>query len=205
MGDINQLRWIERHRARIAGPIIEIGARHYADQSSNDFRALSNGAPYLGVDMSAGDNVDQVVDFTQPMSAIDAALGAKRFSTVLCFSVMEHVSDVFTFARNLSGVTAPGGVLFLSVPFTWRFHGYPSDYWRFTPKAIDVLFPDFEFDRASGMISSNVVGDTAPLPENPNDFAVRPVKRGFFGRMAFGDYKYWIVPSMISVIGVKKR
>lgn len=40
---------------------------------------------------------------------------------------------------------AQDGVVFISVPFCWKIHGYPSDYWRFTPEAIKVLFPEIKF------------------------------------------------------------
>jgi hypothetical protein len=35
--------------------------------------------------------------------------------------------------------------LLLSVPFIWREHGYPSDYFRFTINAVEVLFPSIDW------------------------------------------------------------
>ena len=34
----------------------------------------------------------------------------------------------------------------LSVPFAWKFHGYPSDYWRFTREGVKKLFPRIDWD-----------------------------------------------------------
>jgi len=50
-------------------------------------------------------------------------------------------------------------VVYVSVPFAWKFHGYPSDYWRFTPQAIRLLFPDLVFDEKYEWISTSKVGD----------------------------------------------
>jgi hypothetical protein len=43
-------------------------------------------------------------------------------------------------AANIERLMAPGATLFVSVPFCWRVHGYPSDYWRMTPDGLLALF-----------------------------------------------------------------
>ena len=50
------------------------------------------------------------------------------------------VKDIYKFAKNVTHIIYKGGVIFVSVPFTWEYHGYPDDYWRFTPAAIEYLF-----------------------------------------------------------------
>ena len=35
------------------------------------------------------------------------------------------------------------GLLALSVPFSYRLHGFPSDYWRFTASGIYTLLAEF--------------------------------------------------------------
>lgn len=201
MGDVNQYRWVERHRARLRPPALEIGSRHYAKETSSDFRSLCAAHEYLGVDMSAGDNVDLVVDFTQSFVEVDRALGSRRFGAILCLSVMEHVSDIVSFANNLTAITAPGGILFLSVPFSWRFHGYPSDYFRFTPEGVKQLFPRFAFDDAAGMLSSNVAGDTAPFSADVNAFMLQKPSRSLWARIAGNRTSYLLKPTMISMLG----
>jgi hypothetical protein len=202
MGDLNQLDWIRRHRELVHGPILEIGSRHYAKESANDFRRLFPEKEFIGADMSAGENVDVVVDFTAPSPVIAEALKGRRFRTIICLSVLEHVRDIFSFSRNLSDNVEPGGILFLSVPFAWRFHGYPSDYWRFSPEAVTYLFPSFDFTPANGMISTNVVGDCRPLTGNPNDLMVKPIRPWW--RIFLGSYHYLLAPTMISLLGVRR-
>jgi SAM-dependent methyltransferase len=205
MGDVNQYRWVERHRDRVRGPVLEIGSRHYAAAVSNDFRGLCAGHEYLGVDMSAGADGDMDVDFTQDFAGVDRQLAGRRFGTILCMSVMEHVSDIIPFANNLTAITAPGGVLFLSVPFVWRFHGYPSDYWRFSPEGVKQLFPQFAFDDAAGMLSSNVPGDVAPFSSDINAFAVEKRPRSLARMLRLKPKaSYVLKPTMISVVGQRR-
>lgn len=206
MGDVNQFAWVSRNRSLLSGPVLEIGSRHYSPDSSEDYRSLCDGLGYLGVDLSAGDNVDVVLDLTRDFADVDEALGHRTFGTVVCASVLEHVENVWAMASNITRLVEPGGRLFLSVPMSWRFHGYPSDYWRFTPNAVRVLFPAFDFDDAASTISSNLPGEERPLGD-PNDFMVRSpasLVRGLLGRLR-SDYRYVLVPTMINMIGTKVR
>lgn len=218
MGDVNQLNWVRDHRGLIKGPVLEVGSRHYSAESSVDYRGLCEGLEFVGVDMSAGKNVDVVLDFTSDLETIRERLGGRSFSTLICCSVLEHVEDVFQMARNLSAVVAPGGVMFMSVPFTWRFHGYPSDYWRFSPKAIRFLFPEFSFRDDLCTISSNMPGDVSALADDPNSFVVKltgPLQPRYrllsrfklFQRLRVGtgldQYSYMMVPSCINMVGFK--
>lgn len=210
MGDTNQLAWVTRNRDLITAPVVEVGSRHYAADSSSDYRSLCAGLGYVGVDLSAGQNVDIVMDMSGDFSAIDGALGGARFGTAICASVLEHVENVWGMAQNISRLVAPGGHLFVSVPMTWRFHGYPSDYWRFTPNAVRVLFPQFEFDDTRSTVSSNVAGDEQSLGD-PNLFTVRQpadlLRRvPVMGRLLRprSQYHYVLVPTMINMVGIKR-
>lgn len=157
MGDYNQLLWVKNNKGLIKPDILEIGSRKYSEDTFNDFRALfPKDWSYLGADMQLGENVDRVVDFTSNIEDIEKKIGSKLFKTVICCSVLEHVNRPWIFASNVSKVVEKGGYLFLSVPFIWEFHGYPSDYWRFTHEGVKVLFDQFHFPEESITFSSNV-------------------------------------------------
>lgn len=143
MGDRNQYEFVSRRRDLLRGPLLEVGAHDYG--SGQDLRRLLPGAEWIGVDLSAGPGVDVVADLTRPFEEVDAALGGRRFGTILCFSVLEHCADPFAMADHLTRLLAPAGRLFVSVPFAWEFHGYPSDYWRFTHEGVRRLFPALGF------------------------------------------------------------
>lgn len=213
MGDINQHAWIMKYRDLIKGPVLEIGARHYSKDVSIDYRSIASGVEYIGTDMLAGDNVDIVINFTADIEEIRAKLNGKKINTIICCSVLEHVDNVFKIAENISKILDKGGVLFISVPFHWRFHGYPNDYWRFTPEGLKYLFKDFEFSK--GMTSTNVDGDMHDGTDDPNGVTQKlvPKNHSLAKRILmklgliddpFKKYQYLLAPSMISMVGIKK-
>lgn len=69
--------------------------------------------------------------------------GRRRFDVVICEQVIEHVVDPCAAARNLRGLTNPGGHLIVSTPFLVRVHELAlfgmNDYWRFTPRGLRIL------------------------------------------------------------------
>jgi hypothetical protein len=89
----------------------------------------------LGVDMVEGEGVDVVCDLEEPND-----LGT--FSHIECLSVLEHSRRPWLLAANLEQMLEPSGTLFVAVPFAWRIHAYPDDYWRMTPAGVRSLFPD---------------------------------------------------------------
>lgn len=142
MGDINQMAFLKRVPRNIEGPILEIGSKNYG--STENFRAMFPGIPYVGIDMAAGDGVDHVVDLTQPPPP--EILAPASFGLIISCSVLEHVQKPWLMAEHMSSLLRKGGIMFISVPWVYRYHAYPDDYFRFSPNGIKVLFPDVIFD-----------------------------------------------------------
>jgi len=164
MGDINQFEFVKRHRAILSSPVLEVGARDYG--SGQDYRDLFTGAErYVTTDMLAGDSVEVVVDLTRPFEVVDQAFAGDRFETIICMSVLEHCIQPFHMAENLVRLLKPGGKIVVSVPFAWCFHGYPSDYWRFTYEGIKALFPSLYFDPDTSCGATSHPGEFMPLDE----------------------------------------
>jgi hypothetical protein len=134
------LRDFERAHVRPRrGPVLIVGSKLY--RTKRDDRR-SQYADVLGVDMQPGEGVDRVLDLEEPLPS---DLGP--FAHVECMSVLEHSRRPWLLAANLERLLLAGGTLFLSVPFMWRIHGYPEDYWRFTPSGIRTLFPRVQWQR----------------------------------------------------------
>ena len=219
MGSPNQMLFIERRAARFRGPFLEVGSKDYG--TTQDLRRLfSPQGRYVGVDMEHGAGVDAVLDLTQDFAAIDTALGRERFGTIFCLSVLEHCAQPFHMAANLTRLLRPDGQLCISVPFSWKFHGYPSDYWRFTHEGVRKLFPDCEFDMADGTSASSQPGEFARLDENLGkvEFSGQAHRRrGRFLRGVtasvlktiadvgplrwFAGYRYVLAPTEVMMIG----
>jgi SAM-dependent methyltransferase len=93
----------------------------------------------VGVDLLEGDVVADLSKSIEPLEA-------SHFALVICCSVLEHVERPWAMAQNITKLLRPGGRVYLSVPWVWRFHAYPDDYWRFTWRAIESLFPGVEWE-----------------------------------------------------------
>ena len=179
---------------------------------------------YVGVDMSPGKGVDLVVDFTSPFDQIDATLGGKRFNTIFCLSVLEHCDQPFLMAENITRLLEPNGCLYVSVPHAWKFHGYPSDYWRFTPEGVKKLFPDLLFDESAARLTTDVVDDFRMIDEDLSRIRLKGSwfrKRGQVLRSFSADlltllgyvglfrwltqHRYLIPPTTIEMIGYRNK
>lgn len=164
MGDLNQRLWVEARRDRFEPPYLEAGSRDHG--TTQDLRALfADRGDYLGVDREAGPGVDLVLDLTGDFARIDAALGGRRFGSIFCLSVLEHCARPFEMAANLSRLLAPGGRLCVGVPFVWKLHDYPADYWRFTPRGVEQLFPGLRFPAADTVLATERDGCFLPVDE----------------------------------------
>lgn len=111
------------------GRTLVVGSRVYGGKV--DRRTLY--AQALGLDMQPGEGVDVVHDLELPL--ID------QFDHIDCCSVLEHVRRPWLMAENILGVMKPGATILITVPFVWRLHDYPGDFWRMTPEALPILFP----------------------------------------------------------------
>ena len=145
MGDSHQLDFARDHAELLRGPYLEIGSQDYGNTQPLRSVFAASGEEYVGIDMLDGPGVDRVVDLLAPFETIDKQLDHRRFGSIFSFSVMEHCENPFRMAEHMTRLLAPGGHICLSVPFAWEFHGYPSDYWRFTVEGIKKLFPDIEW------------------------------------------------------------
>ncbi len=173
MGDQNQLLYLKQRLPHVDGPVLEVGSKDYG--STTSFRDFYPGAEYVGLDMSAGKGVDVVVDLTRSI----APLREGQFGLAICCSVLEHVDKPWLFARNLSSVIRPGGKLYISVPWVWRYHPYPDDYFRFSHRGVMSLFDGFIWSGASfsttvpGEIYDVAVGDEPHAADDRMSLVVR--------------------------------
>jgi len=221
MGEINQYEFVKSRTEIFNGPFLEVGSRDYG--STPNLRELFPEETYVGLDMSEGKSVDLVLDLTLPFDQIDNALNAQRFNTIFCLSVLEHVDKPFVMAENLTRLLQSGGKIFISAPFAWKFHGYPSDYWRFTHEGIKKLFPELKFSEEYHSASGPKKGDYRNLDET---IGLLPMtgggqkKAGYFLRSLsvrflrllsllgiyrwLTQYRYLMQPTMINMVGIKK-
>jgi len=220
MGDVNQLAFVQEHKHQFKGPYLEVGSKDYG--AHQKVRGLVDPGDYVGIDMLEGDGVDHVLDLTLSFDEIDAVLGGRKFNTIFCLSVLEHCTDPAAMCRSMTRLLNPGGAAYISVPFIFKFHGYPSDYWRFTPEGVRVICPDLTFDPEDSVMSTEAPGDVHPIDTDllRVNFSVSKAFKtgGFFrGLSAVGvklaktlrlapwllEHRYVFPPVMLHMIGRK--
>ena len=210
MGDLNQLDWVLENRPRVREPILEVGSKDHGN--TNDFRAQFPALRFVGADMESGKGVDVVCDFTQPVENLRELLGKERFKTGICLSVLEHCWHPFRMAEGLTALLEPDGALFLSVPWVWNLHGFPDDYWRFSPSAVRVLFPSFNVVEEASFWSTKNRGERLPLSTRKMN-----LKESMFFKSAelaeelrakgltTFEHPYYCYPVMLNMLLVRKQ
>ena len=123
----------------LRGPVVEFGSMQVEDGQPNDLRALFEGHEFIGTDFRSGPGVDRIEDLRQ-LTFADGEVG-----TALCLDTLEHCADPIAAARELRRVvSSDGGVCVLSSVMLIGIHGYPSDYWRFTPEGVRLLLDGYD-------------------------------------------------------------
>lgn len=177
MGDVNQLVFIQKYAGQLNGPYLEVGSKNYG--STQNLRPLFLGrGKYVGIDMEDGPGVDMVLDLTEDFKIIDAKLHGQHFGTIFCLSVLEHCDNPFKMADNITLLLQEKGQICISVPFSWKIHAYPNDYWRFTPEGIRRLFPKLQFDLDQALAATSKKGEFQKIDDD-------------FCRISFSFSKHW--------------
>lgn len=161
MGDANQRYFLKRLVPEFEGRILEVGSKDYGNTTS--FREEYPASEYIGVDIEPGPGVDRVVDLTEGLGDLAPA----SFDLAICCSVLEHVRRPWRLAGHLGALLRPGGLLYISVPWVWRYHAYPDDYWRFSWRGVSELFDGFDWEQM--LYSTNVPGEFLPLQPDTDD------------------------------------
>lgn len=65
------------------------------------------------------------------------------FDIVLSGQVMEHVSKIWVWIKELERITKPGGKIIIISPISWPYHEAPIDCWRIYPEGMKALVEDF--------------------------------------------------------------
>ena len=130
------------------GRTLVVGSKQYMDKP--DRRRLYKNA--IGLDLEAGEGVDVIHDLEEPLPDTFGL-----FEHIDCVSVIEHVKRPWLLCANIEAVMAPGATILVSVPFIWRVHAYPSDYWRLTIEALPILFPNVNWIKRGYLCGDELV------------------------------------------------
>lgn len=103
---------------------------------------------------------DNGIDLREPIQG-------EKFDLGICMDLLEHVSNPFLVTKNIIDSLNPGAFLFVTAPFVWEIHGYPQDFWRYTPDGFGELFKDMETEIISVVIDDYEFSDKSYRPIVP--------------------------------------
>ena len=132
----------------------------------------------IHADLLAGEGVDVAGSIYD--SDVFEALVEHRPNAVLCSNVFEHVSDRELLAERLTRMLPAGGILIVSVPYSFPYHPDPVDtYFRPNLDDLCALFPAFEllqgdivecgtligrYRDSTRFMMYHIIGSTIPVP-----------------------------------------
>lgn len=119
-------------------PIVEFGSMQVEPGQPNDLRPHFAGRSFTGTDIRPGPGVDRIEDL-RALTLADGDVG-----TALCLDTLEHCEDPPAACRELHRVCADGGVCLISSVMLFGIHGYPNDYFRFTPEGFRSMLGGFD-------------------------------------------------------------
>lgn len=138
------------------GRTLLVGNKIHEGTSKSDRRELYRDA--VGVDMEDGLGVDRVLDLEE---ALPDDFG--QFAHVECTSVLEHSRRPWLLAANIERAMAHGSTVVVLVPWVWRRHSYPNDYWRMTPAGVVSLFPSIVWERQQYIVEGRLLDEVPKL------------------------------------------
>src|SRR5437870_2557619 len=110
--------------------VVELGSRNV---NGTLREALPAQASYIGLDLSAGKNVDAVC------AGISIPLPDGYADFVIASSVLEHDPAYWLTIVEMCRITKLGGFIYINAPSNGVVHRHPADCWRFYPDAGTAL------------------------------------------------------------------
>lgn len=169
MGDHHSKELLKKLVPKVDGAVLEIGSLDNGDGKSTQLRDFYTNGEYIGIDIQAGMNVDWAVDICNYDNFNNSNVWElNKANLIFAISVFEHLSKPWIAANNLTYLLQKNGLLFISVPWIWRYHPYPDDYFRYSFSGIKSLFPGFEW-LYEGTCSINGVHKKYKASQKNND------------------------------------
>jgi len=136
--------FIIKNKDYIKGDVLEIGAAKWSWPK----KEFANKCSFIALDQTKDENVDIVGNIEN----LSVYLKNKKFDTILCFEVLEHIKKINKAVEEIYQNLKNEGVLIASVPFNHEVHGESyGDYWRFTRQGLRELLKEFNKVEITGI------------------------------------------------------
>jgi SAM-dependent methyltransferase len=172
------------------GHVLEIGGREHPRG-----QLFGETYSYVNLDLEHSDEGTIAGDITSCPEIPDAS-----YDVVLSVDVFEHLDRPWLAASEISRILAPGGLVYTSTLFSWRYHPCPIDFWRFTPEALEFLFGDLilldkGFDLTERRRDVRKKAKADPMPFDALGGWRENVRVFHAGLKATGDRDAWLNPT----------
>lgn len=149
-------RFFERHRDKINGRILEVGAYNH-NGTIRDVVDVT-----VGIDMRPGRGVDLVCDVCDILEHYPAGY----FDTVVSAETFEHIEKWREALTAIWSVLKDEGWLVLSMASLNKGrHNYPNDYWRVDQNYLSLIFPGTILEKLGTVSVGWAVQKKGPLPD----------------------------------------
>ena len=128
---------IEIKKLNLNGSIIDVGSK----------KSIFNITNYLNSNekvIYADKYTEDVNDLKMDLEKVEIFNGSK-FKNVLLFNVLEHVYNFKNCLKNCYLILDKDGFFYGLVPFFFRIHGSPNDYFRYTDQSIIKALKEIGF------------------------------------------------------------
>lgn len=165
--DAPALKWLHNniHPDEIEdASVLEVGSQD-VNGSIRPYVTRQFPSLYHGVDMAPGRGVDEVAD----VHTLIERFGRESWDVVISTEMLEHVQNWKGAVIQLKEILRPGGTLLLTTRAPgFPRHGYPDDYWRFTPHILQTAFSDFDILQCNYLLGCGVaIKARKPLHRRP--------------------------------------
>jgi len=125
--NVSSLRAMEYEqltRTPIEGRVLDVGGGKNALYQ----KYLPKGIDYVSV------NIDPKIEPTHILAPGEPfPLQNDQFDVCVCLNTLEHIYDPRFVLDEILRTLKPGGRVIITVPFIFRIHGHPDDFFRATP------------------------------------------------------------------------
>jgi SAM-dependent methyltransferase len=132
--------FLERHKYMFSGSLYDFGAGESPYKAF--FETLVD--EYISVDWSQSvhdTNLNIVADLNSELP-----IESNVADSIVSLSVLEHLNNPKMMLNEAFRVLSPGSPILIQVPWQWRIHEAPYDYYRYTPFALEKMLEDAGFE-----------------------------------------------------------
>ncbi len=149
-------KFLEKYSKYLKGHLVDLGC----GMAPYKEYFLQFADTYTGVDWTKtihNSKVDVVSDLN-----VEIKLDDEIADSIISIAVMEHLYEPQIFLNESYRILKKGGYMVLQVPWQWRIHEAPHDYFRYTPYGLKYMFEkaryeDINIEAKSGFFTTWIV------------------------------------------------